>query len=84
MQPQRRNLLRSLADDEIQIIGLEFTINFNGGYNQELAMFSPQGLIIPRRRTLAPYHGNDGYQPNITFHTTDGDFTMRDYGACPW
>ena len=81
--PLSRNLIKSLADDELQIIGIEFTVTMGDGLKQELAMFSPQGLIIPRIRSGKMPWTN--YRPNITFHSTDGDFTMTDYnGACPW
>lgn len=81
--PRRpRNLIRGLADDEIQIIGIEFTVTTDHGQAQELAMFSPQGLIIPRLRSAAP-SAYDKYRPKITFHTTDGDHSVESY-ACPW
>lgn len=73
MANEHRNLIRGLGDDEIQIIGVEFTIQTDSGVNQELAMFSPQGLIIPRRRSA---YGFGFYWPKITFHTTDGDYAM--------
>ena len=78
-----RNLIKGLEDNEIQVIGLEFTVRTYQRGVQELAMFSPQGLIIPRIRSNYP--GGDRYVPKITFHTTDGDFNLEDYnGACPW
>lgn len=79
---QQRNYIKGLADNEIQIIGIEFTIQDPNGQRQELAMFSPAGLIIPRARSWN--HWNY-YRPSITFHSTDGDFTMTDInGQCPW
>lgn len=85
MYPQaRRNWVKGIDDKEIQIIGIEFTMRDSSGQNQEIAMFSPQGLIIPRLNTIPPY-GHFRYQPKITFHTTDGDYAIEDYnGRCPW
>lgn len=77
------NLIKGLDDDYIQIIGIEFTIRQPDGRRQELAMFSPQGLIIPRQHSRS--YGYGFYRPAITFHSTDGDFTMEDFnGQCPW
>lgn len=83
MQPSR-NLIKGLDDGELQIIGVEFTvISYRG--RQELAMFSPNGLIIPRLRSAPDGGHGDLYRPNITFHTTDGDYTIGQYdGNCPW
>lgn len=86
MNNQPRNFDRSLQDDVLKIIGVEFTVTTFNGLNQELAMFVPSGggLVIPRKRTAYPYN-SDGYRPKITFHSTDGDYTMQDYnGQCPW
>lgn len=80
---QRRNLIRGLSDDEIQIIGVEFTISEVNGRTSELAMFSPQGLIIPRLRSANRPGGWNEYLPRITFHSTDGDFQIQGLG-CPW
>ena len=66
-------------EDEVEIIGIEFTIDTPNGTNVELAMFSTS-IIIPRQR-----YG--GYNPRITFHTSAGDYTMdmrRPNGYCPW
>lgn len=81
----RRNFDLEIPDDYIKIIGVELTVTTYDGLNQELAMFTtPGGLVIPRKRTRLPY-GYDGYYPKITFHSTDGDYTMQDYnGQCPW
>lgn len=81
-----RNLNRTLADNELQIIGIEFTVQTYEHGTQELAMFSPTGLIIPRLRSGGI---GDMYLPAITFHYTDGDYTMGGnqhgyYADCPW
>ena len=78
-ESQRRNLARDLKDDEIRIIGVEFTVQTDSGINQELAMFATD-LVIPRGRD----RGN-AYWPKITFHTTDGDFVLdsRQLGRSP-
>lgn len=73
-----RNLVRGLSDDEIQIIGIEFTVQTDYHGNQELAMFSPSGLILPRL-----YGHGDMYRPQITFHSSDGDFALTSSYA-PW
>lgn len=67
-------------DDEIEIIGIEFTIDTPYGRNVELQMFETS-IIIPRSGML------NGYNPRITFHTSDGDFTLdnrRGIQYCPW
>lgn len=80
----RRNLVKGIDDDEIQIIGVEFTVDLPDGYRQELGMWSPQGLIIPRLRSAsAHYAGYAEYRANITFHSTDGDFNITGFSA-PW
>lgn len=80
---QTRPLLRKNGpnEDEIEIIGLEFTIDTPDGRNVELAMFSTS-IIIPRN--MARSYG--GYRPQVTFHTSMGDFTlnMSNQGYCPW
>jgi hypothetical protein len=79
-----RNLVKNLDDTDLQIIGLEFTIQLPHGLRQELAMFSPEGLVIPRVLSSDPRPWGDyGYTPQVTFHSTDGDFTVIGYG-CPW
>lgn len=74
----------SVPDNVIKIIGIEFTVTTMNGYNQELGMFTPN-LLIARARTKSPYGSGQAYQPKITFHTTDGDFTIQDDNwRCPW
>jgi len=81
---QMPHINTTLDDDKFQIIGLEFTVLAENQY-EELAMFSPQGLVLARRRSMIP--GALPYQPAITFHTTLGDYQIRgDYSPypCPW
>lgn len=72
------------AADEIEIIGVEFTIRKPNGIIEELAMFATPGMIIPRAMT--PGGGYQEYEPRITFHTNIGDFTItsRTGNNCPW
>lgn len=65
--------------EEIEIIGIEFTIDTPNGENVELAMFSTS-IIIPRTFRYG------GYNPRITFHTSIGDLTLdtRNIPACYW
>lgn len=69
--------------DEIEIIGIEFTIQRpDSSRVEELEMFRTAGLIIPRMRTVNGGYGWGNYTPRITFHTNDGDFTIS--GIAPW
>lgn len=72
------HLIRDLDDNHIAIIGIEFTVETYGHGRQELAMFSPEGLILPRL-----YPQGDRYSPSITFHSTIGDYTISGNYA-PW
>lgn len=78
---QARPLLKKNGpnEDEIEIIGIEFTIDTPNGSNVELAMFSTS-IIIPRQGRYGDYN------PKITFHTSMGDYTLnaRNPGYCPW
>lgn len=78
MAPYRRG---GPEADEIEIIGVEFTIRKPNGEVEELRMFDTSGLIIPRARL-----GGQVLVPRITFHTNLGDYTIGDnhYGSCPW
>lgn len=74
------NLVKDIPDDYLQIIGIEFTVQTYSHGAQELAMFAPSGLIIPRL-----IRKGDGYFPAITFHSTVGDFRLDSRGvAAPW
>lgn len=78
-------MLVGLPDDQFQIIGLELTMYTEQFGTQELAMFSPAGLILPRMRSLPG--GQGYYRPVVTFHTTMGDYALdgsSSYGGYPY
>lgn len=88
MYPDRQNLDRELADDQLRIIGVEFNIREPDGRLHEMAMFVPNGtgLILPRLVSGRDFYSPGyEYRPLITFHSTVGDYTIgQNSGACPW
>lgn len=80
----QRNIRKNLENHELQILAVEFKVeSFSGMINQELEMFTPNGLIIPRLRSGSYPDYMDSYVPVITFHWTNGDYTQR-FADCPW
>lgn len=87
MPLERVNFIRDIGPDELQIIGVEFTVS-TYSRNQELAMFVPQVPIIIPRLNSGRHREGDQYFPAITFHSTDGDYQINTrnggYAPCPW
>ena len=80
------NLDMSLSADELRIIGVEFNIVHPDNRVSEMGMFVPNGngLVIPRVVSANHWYGGR-YRPQITFHSTVGDYTLYDVnGGCPW
>jgi len=78
------NIDAELADNQFRLIGVELRMGTYNGSQQELAMFGTS-LVLPRKRSLknAPF-SMDGYLPNVTIHTTLGDYTFAGYDYAPW
>lgn len=79
------NMDAALTDTQFKLIGVELRLYSREHGQQELAMFET-GLVLPRIRSLpgAITTYADAYMPNVTLHTTVGDYTLVGYDPALW
>ena len=78
------NLDQELTDEQFRLIGVELRVGDNYGVQQELAVFGTS-IVLPRKRSLMTgSRYPEGYLPNVTIHTTLGDYTFAGYDYANW
>jgi hypothetical protein len=79
------NLDQALTDEQFRLIGVELRMYSATYGQQELAMFGTS-LVLPRLRSIPRNGGyySDSYTPNITLHTTLGDYNLIGHEAATW